>query len=270
MYLDKSAVPVSRGENKGNYMFIKRPNIAPKRPQNEKLEKLEKLENLERLEKLVAQSDFDEIQPEIVESEDNSIARTIKFKAFDRRTKSLNMTSRDKSRFRKYEVEIPLHEQKNIELGDSMLHSNPRSFANANLKISDVDKNRIKYEPKDYIMSSVDEYFSILDKEQTKIVEPAKTEQPVVSASNPIARQRKENKSSYLKGLIVKSGFNIDDSKGFYLVNKDGQNALVGKVNEEVFVLKRFDKNNVYMVKAGDFKSLVEVNNDKMGVLIEL
>jgi hypothetical protein len=279
MYLDKSAVPVSRGENKGNYMFIKKPNIAPKRPQNEKIEKLE---NLERLEKLVAQSDFDEIQPEIVESEDNSIARTIKFKAFDRRTKSLNMTSRDKSRFRKYEVEIPLHEQKNIELGDSMLHSNPRSFANANLKISDVDKNRIKYEPKDYIMSSVDEYFSILDKEQTKIVEPAKTEQPVVSASNPIARQRKENKSSYLKGLIVKSGFNIDDSKGFYLVNKDGQNALVGKVNEEVFVLKRFDKNvtapiqvrhdkdNVYMVKAGDFKSLVEVNNNKMGVLIEL
>ena len=27
---------------------------------------------------------------------------------------------------------------------------------------------------------------------------------------------------------------------------------------------------NVYMVKAGDFKSLVEVNNNKMGVLIEL
>ena len=32
----------------------------------------------------------------------------------------------------------------------------------------------------------------------------------------------------------------------------------------------RHDKDNVYMVKAGDFKSLVEVNEDKMGVLIEL
>ena len=47
-------------------------------------------------------------------------------------------------------------------------------------------------------------------------------------------------------------------------------------------VKKKFDKNvtnpiqvrhdnaNVYMVKAGDFKSLVEVDKDKMGVLIEL
>lgn len=261
MYLDKSATPVSRGENKGNYMFIKTPNIEKKR---------------ERLERLVTEPAFDIVEPEIVESEDEVISKTIKLKAFGKHSKSLKMTSRDKSRFRKYEVEIPLHEQKNIELGESMLHSNPRSFADANLKITDVDKKRIKYEPKEYIMSSVDEYFSILDKEQPKVTAPK------VSASNPIARHRNENKSSYLKGLIVKSGFNIDDSKGFYLVNKDGQNALIGKVNEEVFVLKRFDKNvtspiqvrhdkdNVYMVKAGDFKSLVEVNDSKMGVLIEL
>ncbi len=267
MYLDKSAVPVSRGENKGNYTFIKTPAIEKER---------------ERLERLVAEpinisSNIDnDIEPEIVESEDEIISKTIKLKAFDRQPKSLRMTSRDKSRFRKYEVEIPLHEQKNIELGESALHSNPRSFAGANLKITDVDKKRIKYEPKEYIMSSVDEYFSILDKEQTKVTAPK------VGVSNPIVSHTSASKSSYLKGLIVKSGFNIDDSKGFYLVNKNGQNALIGKVNEEVFVLKKFDKNmtspvqvrhdkdNVYMVKTGDFKSLVEVNEDKMGVLIEL
>lgn len=266
MYLDKSAVPVSRGENKGNYTFIKTPNIEQKR------------ENLERLVTEPIYNELNKIEPEIVESEDEVIQKTIKLKAFDNRAKSLKMTNRDKGRFKKYEVEIPLHEQKNIELGDSLLHSNPRSFAGANLKIADVDKKRIKYEPKEYIMSSIDEYFSILDKEQPKVTVP----KPVVSSSNPIARHRNENKSSYLKGLIVKSGFNIDDSKGFYLVNKDGQNALVGKVNEEVFVLKKFDKNitspmqvrrdkdNVYMVKAGNFKSLVEVDQDKMGVLIEL
>lgn len=270
MYLDKSAVPVSRGENKGNYMFIKTPNIEQKR------EKLEKLEKLERLERLVTEPAFDEIEPEIIESEDEVISKAIKFKAFNKHPKSLKMTSRDKSRFKKYEVEIPLHEQKNIELGNSALHSNQRSFADANLKIADVDKKRVKYEPKEYIMSSMEEYFSILDKEQSKITATT------VIASNPITKHRNENKSSYLKGLIVKSGYNIDDNKGFYLVNKDGQNALIGKVNEEVFVLKRFDKNvtspmqvrhdkdNVYMVKAGDFKSLVEVNQDKMGVLIEL
>ena len=93
---------------------------------------------------------------------------------------------------------------------------------------------------------------------------------------------RNETKSSYLNGLIVKSGYNIDNNKGFYVVNLDGKSALIGKVNDEVFVLKKFDTNvtnpiqvrhdnaNVYMVKAGDFKSLVEVTDQKMGVLIEL
>lgn len=297
MYLDKSAVPVSRGENKGNYMFIKTPSVAKAKKQvgQDKKRRQEKIERLERLVTPVTPETYNDIEPEIVESEDEVISRAIKLKAFEKRAQSLKMTSRDKSRFRKYEVEIPLHEQKNIELGDSMLHTNPRNLEGANLKVSDVDKNRIKYEPKEYIMSSVDEYLSILDKEQEQAqkvqpqpqqplpqpkVETAPMASPV--ASNPIARQKSESKSSYLKGLIVKSGFNIDDNKGFYLVSQDGQNALVGKVKDEVFVLKKFDKNvttpiqvrhdnaNVYMVKAGGFKSLVEVDDDKMGVLIEL
>lgn len=297
MYLDKSAIPVSRGENKGNYTFIKTPNIQQNKKQvgQDKKRRQEKVERLERLVTPVNHETFNDIEPEIVESEDEVISKAIKLKAFEKRAKSLKMTSRDKSRFRKYEVEIPLHEQKNIELGDSMLHTNPRSLEGANLKITDVDKNRIKYEPKEYVMSSVDEYFSILDKEQQEQAQQAQQPlqplpQPKIEttpmakpvASNPIARQKSESKSSYLKGLIVKSGFNIDDNKGFYLVSQDGQNALVGKVKDEVFVLKKFDKNvttpiqvrhdnaNVYMVKAGEFKSLVEVNDDKMGVLIEL
>lgn len=296
MYLDKSAIPVSRGENKGNYTFIKTPNIQQNKKQvgQDKKRRQEKVERLERLVTPVNLETFNDIEPEIVESEDEVISKAIKLKAFEKRAKSLKMTSRDKSRFRKYEVEIPLHEQKNIELGDSMLHTNPRSLEGANLKITDVDKNRIKYEPKEYVMSSVDEYFSILDKEQEQAQQAQQPLQPLPQpkiettpmakpvASNPIARQKSESKSSYLKGLIVKSGFNIDDNKGFYLVSQDGQNALVGKVKDEVFVLKKFDKNvttpiqvrhdnaNVYMVKAGEFKSLVEVNDDKMGVLIEL
>ena len=296
MYLDKSAIPVSRGENKGNYTFIKTPNIQQNKKQvgQDKKRRQEKVERLERLVTPVNHETFNDIEPEIVESEDEVISKAIKLKAFEKRAKSLKMTSRDKSRFRKYEVEIPLHEQKNIELGDSMLHTNPRSLEGANLKITDVDKNRIKYEPKEYVMSSVDEYFSILDKEQEQAQQAQQPLQPLPQpkvettpmakpvASNPIARQKSESKSSYLKGLIVKSGFNIDDNKGFYLVSQDGQNALVGKVKDEVFVLKKFDKNvttpiqvrhdnaNVYMVKAGEFKSLVEVNDDKMGVLIEL
>ena len=96
-------------------------------------------------------------------------------------------------------------------------------------------------------------------------------------SSNPIEKKNED----YLSGLIVKSGYNIDENRGFYLVSLDGVTALVGRVKEEIFVLKKFDENvdrlqvrldseNVYMVKAGDFKSLVDVDEEKMGVLIEL
>lgn len=295
-YLDASAKPVPRAGNKGNYTFIKTP-AEPVRKLNKKRNDLEKMVTE------IAKSRTNEIQPEIVEvqNEDDAIQKAIKFKAFDSHRATLDTTSRDKirSRFKKYENELPLHEQKNVELGKSILHSNPRKLKDANLDVADVDKNRIKYDPSDYIMSSVDEYLSILDKESEKAPQQVSIEQtpvlPAVKAidkteirpiaksqTNPITKQHSETKASYLNGLIVKSGYNIDNNKGFYIVNVDGKSALIGKVNDEVFVLKRFDSNvtnpiqvrhdnaNVYMVKAGGFKSLVEVTNDKMGVLIEL
>lgn len=293
-YLDASAKPVPRAGNKGNYTFIKTP-AEPVRKLNRKRNDLEKMVTE------IAKSHTNEIQPEIVEvqNEDDAIQKAIKFKAFDSHRATLDTTSRDKirSRFKKYENELPLHEQKNVELGKSILHSNPRKLKGANLDVADVDKNRIKYDPSDYIMSSVDEYLSILDKESEKAPQQISIEQtpPAVKAidkteirpiaksqTNPITKQHSETKASYLNGLIVKSGYNIDNNKGFYIVNVDGKSALIGKVNDEVFVLKRFDSNvtnpiqvrhdnaNVYMVKAGGFKSLVEVTNDKMGVLIEL
>ena len=102
------------------------------------------------------------------------------------------------------------------------------------------------------------------------------------NVTNPIAQLKADTKETYLNGLIVKSGYNIDKNKGFYIVNLDGETALVGRINDEIFVLKKFDRSierpiqvrqdnpNVYMVKADGFRSLVEVGEDKMGVLIEL
>ncbi len=238
MYLEKSK-PVERVGNKGKYSFIK--SIA------------DEIEAKRReLEKFVTG-----IQPvEKIESEDEVIRRTIKFKAFDTPVVSLKMSNRN-GRFKKYEQERPLHEQKTINLEDSSLYSNPRSLADANLKVSDVDKNRIQ--PKqNYEMSTVEEYLAIED------------------------REKEEIKEKYKNELKIKSVFKIDKDKGFYLISKDGKNTLVGKVKDDISVIKRFardeetpiqirqDKDNVYMVKAGDFKSLVEVNDDKMGVLIEL
>ena len=292
-YLDASAKPVSRPNNKGNYTFIKTP-AEPTKQLNQKRQALEKMVSD------VINTNNNSIEPEIVEiqNEDDAIQKTIKFKAFNSRKTSLEMSNRDKikSRFKKYEQEIPLHEQKNIELGKSLLHSNPRKLKDANLDVEDVSKNRIKFKPSEYIMSSVDEYFSILDKENaaqpvkeeiqqqapTSIANNLTSPQSQRPMTNPIAQQKKDSKNSYINGLIIKSGYNIDNNKGFYVVNLDGKSALIGKVNDEVFVLKKFDANvtnpiqvrhdnaNVYMVKAGGFKSLVEVTDQKMGVLIEL
>ena len=148
-----------------------------------------------------------------------------------------------------------------------------------------------------YIMSSIDEYFALLDKEQERrITRPDNDLSKKVAASlaqvkpsmkinpertgvssNPIEKK----KGDYLNGLVVKSGYNIDENRGFYLVSLDGVTALVGRVKEEIFVLKKFDSNvdklqvrhdneNVYMVKARHFKPLVDLDEDKMGVLIEL
>ena len=265
LYIDKSAEPISRGENKGKYSFIKKPSQKAIDAKRQELEKLvEEPANKEDLYEIVEDNNL--------YSEDSSISKTIKLKAFENTTNPLAMSRRKhRSRFKKYENEIPLREQKTVNLENSLLGSNPRSFKDANLEVSDVSKKRIKYKHSDYIMSSVDEYFDILDRENMP--------KSVKTTSNPIEKV-KEN--SFFKGSIVKSGYKIDKDKGFYLVNKNGKNSLVGKVNDKVFVIKDFENNisnpiqvrhdnaNVYMVKADNFKSLVEVNEDKMGVLIEL
>ena len=98
--------------------------------------------------------------------------------------------------------------------------------------------------------------------------------------TNPISRSK--SATPYMNGLIVKSGYNIDSDKGFYLVNMDGVSALVGRIKDSTYVLKKFDRvmdqplqvrqddANVYIVKVGRYKCLVDVSKDKMGTLIEI
>lgn len=155
---------------------------------------------------------------------------------------------------------------------------------------------------KDYSMATIEEFFamdeikkpaalpssSLSDKVAQSLaqVKPSMNIKKAVPAkeniTNPISQLKSETKDKYINGLIVKSGFNIDKNRGFYIVNLDGETALIGRVKEEIFVLKKFDRalerplqvrqdnGNVYMVKADGFRSLVEVSEDKMGVLIEL
>lgn len=85
---------------------------------------------------------------------------------------------------------------------------------------------------------------------------------------------------------IIRSEFVIDDVKGFYLVDFEDTTALIGHIEDEIFVLKRFNQKiqgslkarmdekrgntTSYMTKVGEFKGLVEVSPKNMKLLIEL
>lgn len=85
---------------------------------------------------------------------------------------------------------------------------------------------------------------------------------------------------------LVKSEFQIDENRGFYLVDFEDTSALIGHIADEIFVLKRFEEkvddriqarlnekkgnNASYMAKIGSFKAIVEVTPEDMNLLIEL
>lgn len=85
---------------------------------------------------------------------------------------------------------------------------------------------------------------------------------------------------------LIKSEFAIDNQKGFYLVDFEDTTALVGHINEEIFILKRFNEkisaplqarlnekkefSASYMTRVGSFKGIVEVTPYDMNLLIEL
>lgn len=249
-----------------------------------------------------------------VKSEDDAIQKQLKEVKLTAFAKPISLHTSQRRRLQKVlPEEKHFTEGKFVKLEKSLLNTTYRKFTTGNLKVSDLVKTGNRYIPEsdrddksfedNYLISSVDEYFALLDKEQAR-----KMTIPVDNLSQKVAqslaqvkpsmklnksRQRQlsrtssnpfENKSSndnYMNGLIVKSGYNIDEEKGFYLVSLDGVTALVGRVKDEIFVFKKFDDNvdnlqvrldneNVYMVKAGDFKSLIDVSENNMGVLIEL
>ncbi len=145
-----------------------------------------------------------------------------------------------------------------------------------------------------YIVSSLDEYMSILDSEKPNLTDMSAVKMPTSEAmlrsgvSNPISSSYSRVPQSTVRpekqvdGLIVKSGYNIDAHRGFYVVSLEGVSAIVGKIDDNIFVLKKFDRvvegniqvrrddGNVYIVKLGKYKCLVNVEHDKMGTLIEI
>lgn len=251
-----------------------------------------------------------------VHSEDDAIMKNmsnIKLKSFSKpltlKETNRSLVEEDKkiSRNKAYK------EGRFVKLKNSPLSVNRRKSASANFQAGDLITTGDKYltnnngemkmnkENENYLLSSLDEYLSILDNEEkTGTATVAKSSvadslsqmrssaaamsrsgvtSPISRGSNPM---NKSEHTPYMNGLIVKSGYNIDSEKGFYLVNIDGVSALVGRIKDNIFILKKFDyvvdkplqvrpdDANVYIVRVGKFKCLVDVSKDKMGTLIEI
>lgn len=201
-----------------------------------------------------------------------------------------------------------------VKLKNSPLSVSRRQSASSDLQASDLIGTGNKYltnsgemkmnkENENYLVSSLDEYLSILDSEETSTTAIAKAPthnlsqiksstseamsrsgvtNPIARGSSPMTKSNINKPLPYMNGLIVKSGYNIDSEKGFYVVNIDGVSALVGRIKDSIFILKKFDhvvdkplqvrpdSNNVYIVRVGKFKCLVDVSKEKMGTLIEI
>ena len=200
-----------------------------------------------------------------------------------------------------------------VKLNNSPLSVNRRKSVASDLATTDLIGTGSKYltnngemkmskENENYLVSSLNEYISLLDSEGTststvtrssvadslsqvksssaQALSRSGVSNPISRGSNPMTKN--VSPATYMNGLIVKSGYNIDSEKGFYVVNIDGVSALVGRIKDSIFVLKKFDQvvdkpiqvrldhGTVYIVRVGGFKCLVDVSKDKMGTLIEI
>ena len=252
----------------------------------------------------------DDVKKELI-SEDSIMSdniSNIKLKSFAKN--NIEQSDRLLSK-KKKSVSNPMREGRFVKLRNSALSMSKRNSAASGVNISDLLRTGRKYldnqssgvikmdsKKENYALSSLDEYLSILNTEdevRTKTSESvAKTLSQIKSGdvmsrsgiTNPIEKTKhmssSEQTPSIINGLVVKSGYNIDNERGFYLVNLDGISALVGRIKDDIFVLKKFDKNisgtlqvrldygSVYIVRVGGFKCLVDVAENKMGTLLEI
>ena len=191
-------------------------------------------------------------------------------------------------------------ESKHVDLEKSSLYSSARKFPNANMNSSDlisasaigknvaipkVSTSHIKGNS-NYSMATMEEFFDI--KSSDNATAPASLSQKVADTLDNIGKPKVQtantNRESHLpNGSIVLSGYKISDNGGFYIISdEEGKCSLVGIVNNTTTVLKEFgttvkyrlqvrqDSQNVYIVRVGAERFLVEVNGEKMGVLIAL
>ena len=220
---------------------------------------------------------------------------------------NLKQTNRHNTFQAKDETTNPLKESRFVNLENSPLTMSQRNIGGHSFSISDLVRRGRRFLPKKqisdevlkqqekYLISSMEEYLSIIDKENNEPADVLNNASNLISrrncndmmrSTNPMSRPKLpfKNKAEEQNfgGISVTSKYDIDGERSIYMVESDGVSALIGKVGENVFVLKKFDKivnkplqvrldyGNVYIVRVGGFKCLVDVSEDKMGTLLEI
>lgn len=244
-----------------------------------------------------------------VQSEDDAITQSmsgLKLKSFAKHI-NLNETNREQVFKTSHKHSEPLKEGQFVKLKPSALSMSHRNVAYSGFNISDLVRTGRKYlnpnqeesnmskKKEQYKMSSLNEYLDILDSENSSSASDVeqisslvpKQSRNMMGITNPMAGKRSSFKHSSQKSelsnnISVKSKYNIDGEKSILAIELDGISAIIGKVGENISVLKKFDKvvnkplqvrrdyGNVYIVKMGGFKCLVDVSDSKMGTLLEI
>ena len=251
-------------------------------------------------------------------SEDNAIANKmseVKLKSFAKSV-SLTHSERDLVSFEELASrKKTLKEGKFVKMNNSALTMSKRKSASSGLNFANIVRGGsdsavsgnnsevfMDKQQEEYVLSSINEYMNLLDDEKTassRVLEnPQELSRAIAGAeqelaansrsrvTNPMASQRRvpfaKASKSDVNGLTIKSNYSIDSNRSIYMVDMDGISAIIGKIGEEIFVLKKFesiinkplqvrlDYGNTYIVRVGSFKCLVDVTEDKMGTLLEI
>ena len=205
-----------------------------------------------------------------------------------------------------------LKEGKFVKMNNSSLTMSKRKSASSGMNFANLVRNGNNFvnnnrdaeimgkKQEDYVLSSLNEYMNLLDTEKSASVpmieKPQEISRALASAeqemsakshvTNPMTSQRKvmfnKTRNSEIKGLNKKSNYSIDANRSIYMVDLEGISAVIGKIGEEIFVIKKFDRivnkpmqvrldyGNTYIVRVGTFKCLVDVTEEKMGMLLEI
>ena len=238
-----------------------------------------------------------------VQSEDEVITKQmsgLKLKSFAKHI-DLKKTSRNNIPMERHSVVTDtLKENKFVNLENSELTVSQRNIGGHGFSISELVRKGRRFLPKkqvseellrqqnEYLISSLEDYLNILDAEEnqernvteeiTSLI-PRRSRADMMLSTNPMSNS---NAKSDFDGIKISAKYDIDNDKSIYMIETDGISALIGKIGENITVLKRFDKivnkplqvrldyGNVYIVKVGGFKCLVDVAEDKMGTLLEI